>query len=197
MKAFLKSAGLALMISGAAVPTAVFAQAAPTILTVDIQRLFSDSASAKSGQAQIKTKYEANLNGAVTTYNSSATALNAQVEAARKLQKPDGSVPPASQKLVGDAQNAYNAAGQRLEGMQNEVNEVGRYVQSQILRGAQPVIEQVRAERKAALVVPKGSTLASDPTTDVTTTVIQRLDQSLKTVSITLPQQTAPAGAGR
>ena len=197
MKTLLKSAGLALAIATAATPAAVFAQAAPATLTVDVQRLFTDTASAKSGQAQIKAKYEANLNSAVTAYNSSATALNTQVEAARKLQKPDGSLPPANQKLVGDAQNAYQAAGQKLEGLQNEVNEVGRYVQSQILRAAQPVIEQVRGERKAQIIVPKGSTLASDPAGDVTTTVIQRLDASLKTVSIVPPQQPAAGAAGR
>ena len=197
MKMLLRSAGLALTIAAASVPAAGFAQAAPSTLTVDIQRLFSDSASAKSGIAQVQAKYQANMNSAVTAYNSSTTSLNTQIEAARKLQKPDGSLPPATQKSVGDAQNAYQAAGQRLENMQNEVNEVNRYIQAQILRGAQPVIEQVRNERKASLVVPKGSTLASDPAGDVTSTVIQRLDQSLKTVSITLPQQPgAPAAGG-
>ncbi|MDB5689098.1 MAG: OmpH family outer membrane protein [Sphingomonas bacterium] len=194
MKTLIKSAGFALMVAAAAAPSASFAQAAPSTLVVDINRLFADTASAKSGQAQIKTKYEANLQAAVTAYNNSATTLNTQVEAARKVQKPDGSVPPANQKSVGDAQNAYQAAGQRLEGLQGEVSNVGRYVQQQILRAAEPVIEQVRNERRAAIVVPKGSTLANDPAGDVTATVIQRLDQSLKTVSIALPQQ--PAGGG-
>jgi Skp family chaperone for outer membrane proteins len=197
MKMLLKTAVAALTVATAAVPSATFAQATPSTLTVDVNRLFGDTASAKSGQAQIKAKYEANLQSAVTAYNSSATALNTQVEAARKVQKPDGSLPPANQKSVGDAQTAYNNAGQRLEGLQSEVNNVSRYVQEQILRAAQPVIEQVRNERKAAIVVPKGSTLASDPAGDITPTVIQRLDQSLKTVSITPPQQgqAAPAAA--
>jgi Skp family chaperone for outer membrane proteins len=201
MKMLLKTAALALTVASAAVPATSFAQATPSTLTVDVNRLFSDSASAKSGQSQIKAKYETNLQSAVTAYNTSATTLNTQVEAARKVQKPDGSLPPANTKSVGDAQNAYNAAGQRLEGLQGEVNNVSRYVQEQILRAAQPVIEQVRNERKAAIVVPKGSTLASDPAGDITSTVIQRLDQSLKTVSINLPQQgqapaqgTAPQG---
>ena len=196
MKMLLKTAALALTVASAAVPATTFAQATPSTLTVDVNRLFSDTASAKSGQTQIKAKYEANLQSAVTAYNTSATTLNTQVEAARKVQKPDGSLPPANQKTVGDAQTAYNNAGQRLEGLQGEVNSVSRYVQEQILRAAQPVIEQVRNERKAAIVVPKGSTLASDPAGDVTSTVIQRLDQTLKTVSINLPQQgQAPAGA--
>jgi Skp family chaperone for outer membrane proteins len=196
MKMLLKTTALALTLATVAVPSPGFAQAAPSTLTVDVNRLFADTASAKSGQAQIKAKYETNLQAAVTAYNTSATTLNSQVEAARKVQKPDGSLPPANQKSVGDAQNAYNQAGQRLEGLQGEVNGVSRYVQEQILRAAQPVIEQVRNERRAAIVVPKGSTLASDPAGDVTSTVIQRLDQSLKTVSITLPQQgQAPAAA--
>jgi len=194
MKTLMKSAGLAIALSAAALPTAVSAQSA-SILVVDVQRLFADTTSAKAGQSQIKAKYEANMTSAVTAYNSSATTLNTQVEAARKVQKPDGSVPPANQTQVGNAQNAYNQAGQRLENLQNEVNAVGRYVQSQILRAAEPVIEQVRSERKAALVVPKNGVLANDPATDVTSTVIQRLDQSLKTVSITLPQQPAASGA--
>jgi len=198
MKMLLKTAALALTVATAAVPSATFAQAAPSTLTVDVNRLFSDSASAKSGQSQIKAKYETNLQSAVTAYNTSATTLNSQVEAARKVQKPDGSLPPANQKSVGDAQTAYNNAGQRLEGLQGEVNTVSRYVQEQILRAAQPVIEQVRNERKAAMVVPKGSTLAADPAGDITSTVIQRLDQSLKTVSINLPQQgQAPAAAAQ
>jgi Skp family chaperone for outer membrane proteins len=193
MKTLIKSAGFALIAATAMVPSVGLAQATPSTLVVDVNRLFADTASAKSGQAQIKSKYEANLQSAVTAYNSSATALNTQVEAARKVQKPDGSVPPANQKLVGDAQTAYQNAGQRLEGLQGEVNNVGRYVQQQILRAAEPVIEQVRNERRAAIVVPKGSTLANDPAGDVTATVIQRLDQSLKTVSIALPQQQQPA----
>jgi Skp family chaperone for outer membrane proteins len=194
MKTLIKSAGLAIALSAAVLPTAASAQSA-SILVVDIARLFSDSAAAKSATSQIKAKYEGNLNTANTAYNTAVTTLNTQIEAARKLQKPDGSLPAASQTAVGNAQTAYNQAGQRFEALQNEVSTVQRYVQSQILRGAEPVIEQVRNERKAAIVVPKNGTLANDAATDITSTVVQRLDQSLKTVSINLPQQPAAGGA--
>ena len=189
MKMHFKSAAVALALASVALPNAAFAQAAGPSLTVDIQRLFGESAAGKSGQTQIQAKYDANIKSASAAYQSSVTALNSQIEAARKVQKPDGTLPPANQKLVGDAQNVYNAAGQRLQNMQDELRAVVSYVQNQILRGAEPVIEQVRSERHAAIVIPKGSTLASDPAADVTTPVLQRLDQSLKTVSINLPQQ--------
>ena len=193
MKTLLKPTAMAILMASAVVPAAAYAQAAPSTLTVDVNRLFADTASAKSGQSQLKTKYEGNLNAAVSAYNAATTALNTQIEAARKVQKPDGTLPPASQKSVGDAQAAYNAAGQRLEGLQGEVSTVQRYVQQQILVAAEPVIEAVRRERKAAIVVPKGSTLASDPAGDITATVVQRIDQNFKTVSINLPQQQAGA----
>jgi len=46
--------------------------------------------------------------------------------------------------------------------------------------------------------MPKGSVLAVDPTNDVTSVVIQRLDASFPNPSIVLPTQPAPAaGPGR
>lgn len=188
------------MFKGAAIAAAMIA-AAPAlaqVVTVDLNRIYSDSAAAKSGQSQIKAKYEGNLRNAATTFNANATAYNTQVEAARKVQKPDGSLPDANAKSLGDARARLQQSDASLNNMQQEVEAVGQYVQQQILQRVIPIAEQVRAERKAAVVMPRGAALAADPAADVTATIIQRLDQQLKTVSIALPQQAqAPAAAAQ
>jgi Skp family chaperone for outer membrane proteins len=197
MKTLFRAALAAMMLAGATLaPQTAFAQAAAGVVVIDLNRVYSDSAAARSARAQIKAKYEANLHSAESNFNSLAAAYNAQVEAAKKVQKPDGSIPPANQKSLGDAQQRLGNADDSLQRMQNEVNTVGRYVQSQILEQIVPIAEAIRAERHATAVLAKGSLLASDPTADVTPTLIQRLDARLKAVSITLPQPTAnPAAA--
>ncbi len=196
MRIFLKAALIAATLSTATIAVApALADASGPVLSVDVARVFTDSAAGKSGNAQIRAKYEAQLQAANTSFNSAATSYNAQVEAARKVAKPDGTIPPVNQQSLQRAQQAVQQADQNLSRMQDEVNAVGGYVQRQILERVTPLSEQVRAERKASLVVPRGSVLAVDPTGDITATVIQRLDQQLPTVSIALPQQGGAAAA--
>ena len=196
MRTILKRAAVAALAVGVALaPQAAFAQST-NLLTVDIGRLYSDSAAGKSGTAQIRAKYEGQLQTANNAFNSAATAYNTQVEAARKTAKPDGALLPATQQSLGRAQQTVQQADQNLSRLQEEVNAVGGYVQRQILERAVPITEQIRAQRKADAVVPRGSVLAADPATDITTAVITSLDTSLKTVSIVLPQQGAAPARG-
>ena len=199
MRNTLKAAALAATISfgvGAVGAGPALAQAAGSILTVDIGRLYTDSAAGRSGTAQLKAKYEAQVQAAGASFNSAATSYNAQVDAARKAAKPDGSLPPATQQSLGQAQQNVQNADQRLNQLQDEANAVGSYVQRQILERAVPITEQIRAQRRATIVIPRGSALAVDPATDITSAVIQSLDTSLKTVSIVLPQQASAPAAG-
>ena len=196
MKTMLKAAlGAALLAGTTLAPDAAFAQAAGGDLFVDVNRVYAESSAGRSGQAQIKAKYEANLRTAATSFNAAASVYNAQVEAAKKVLQPNGSLPDANQRALGDAQQKLQAADDNLTRLQNEVNNVGRYVQSQVLEKTLPIAEQIRAERKASSVVAKGSVLASDPAADVTATVIQRLNGQMAAVSIVLPQENAPAAA--
>ncbi|MBU3076271.1 OmpH family outer membrane protein [Sphingomonas quercus] len=190
MKTMIKSAALGLAIF-AAVPAA--AQTGG-IVTVDLNRLFSESLAAKNGATQIQTKYQGTATSQQNAFNAAATAYNTQVEAARKLVKPDGSgLPDANRAALADAQQKLQAADEALNRTQQEANAVGNFVRDQILRAAVPIAEQIRAERKVAAVIPRNEALAADPAADVTTTLMQRLDTQLKTVSIQLPQQGAPA----
>ena len=177
----------------AATPT--LAQTGP-VLTVDINRALAESAAGKSVSAQLQAKYTTLVTNQQNAFNTAATTYNTQVEAARKVVKPDGSLPDANRTALGNAEQALRNAQDTLERTQQELTAVNNYVRDQIVRAIVPVAEAVRAERRASVVLPRNQVLAADPATDVTTLVIQRVDAALKTVSITLPQQ-APATPAR
>lgn len=175
-------------VSLAAVP----ALADSSVLTVDFDQVFQNSAAGKSGSQQLSAKYNPILQQRQGELKTAVDAYNAQVEAIKKATKP-GAQPtptPALQQAGQRAQQAQDG----VQDVEQEVNQLAGYVRSQIIEKARPLAEQIRAERKAAAVISKDAALASDPSNDVTTTLIQRLDASFTTPSIVPPQQQgAPA----
>lgn len=185
MKTMLKLSAAAALLAAAAP-----AFAAGTVLTVDFNKVFTDSNAAKSGTQQLHAKYDTLLQQRGTAFQTAAQAfqtLQSQLQAIKAPAKPT----PAQEASL---KAAYERAGQAQEAAQQldqEVQAVGRYVQSQIVDHVAPIAEQVRAERKADVVLSKNSLLASDPASDITEVVIQRLNTSFPNPSITLPQQSA------
>jgi Skp family chaperone for outer membrane proteins len=179
----------AALLAASLVAAPAFADA--SVLVVDFNQVFQSSAAAQSGLSQIHSKYDAAFNQRKAAFQSAATAYNSQVEAVQKATKP-GTQPTATPALQQAGQRAQEARDQ-LEAMQDEVNQVSQYIRAQIIDKAGPVAEQIRNERKASVVISKEATLASDPSADITSVLIQRLNTSFATPSITLPQQGAPA----
>jgi Skp family chaperone for outer membrane proteins len=193
MKTMFKLSAAAALLATAAAPAF-----AATVLTVDFNRVFSDSAAAKSGTSQLHTKYDAQIQQRNTALQTAAQAYQTQVNAARAAAKPGVQPSQATLTAVQQAGEKAQAAQDAREQLDQEVQTVGRYIQSQIVQKVTPIAEQIRNERKAEVVVPSGGVLASDPANDITTLVIQRLDASFPNPSITLPTQPAPAqGPGR
>ena len=193
MKTMLKLSAAVAILAATAAPAF-----AASVLTVDFNRVFTDSAAAKSGVAQLRAKYDAQI-------QQRNTAFQQAVQSFQTLQNQLQAIKPPAQ-VTAAQRTSYQQAGERAEAAQNavaqleqEVQTVNRYVQSQILQKVTPIAEQLRNERKADVVVPTGSVLASDPANDVTAIVIQRLDAAFPNPSITLPTQpAAPAqGPGR
>jgi Skp family chaperone for outer membrane proteins len=174
---------------------AVPALADSSVLVVDFDTVFQNSAAAKSGTQQLRAKYDAQLTARRNAFQAAAQTYNTQVETAKKTVKPGTPIPPATQTALQQAGEKAQAAEQALQDIQQEVNQTASYVRQQIIEHAGPVAEQIRAERKAAIVMSKDATLASDPANDVTAQVVQRLDAAFPTPSIVVPQQgAAPAG---
>jgi len=195
MKTMLKLSVAAILLAATAAP----ALAAGEVLTVDFARVFAESAAAKSGNTQLHAKYDAQLQQRNTAFTTAAQAYQTQVNAIRAATKPGTQPAPASVTQAQQAGERAQAAQDARDQLDQEVQTVGRYVQSQIVERVTPIAEQVRVERKADVVIPKGSSLAADPANDVTTLVIQRLDAAFPNPSITLPTApaAAPAGPGR
>ena len=195
MKTMIKLSAAALLLAATAAP----AFAAGEVLTVDFAKVFSDSNAAKSGTQQLHAKYDTLLQQRANAFQTAAQAFQALQNQLSAIKAPAQVTPAqrASYQQAGERAQAAQDAAQQLD---QEVQAVGRYVQSQIVEHVAPIAEQVRAERKADVVIPKGSVLASDPAGDVTAIVIQRLDAAFPNPSIVLPQQTPaapPQGPGR
>ena len=178
-------------LSLAAVPAAAASSAGGDTLVVDFDQVFQNSAAARSGTQQLQAKYNAQITTARNSFNAAAQAYNTQVETAKKTAKPGTPITPATQQALQSAGERAQQAQDQLQQLQDQVNQVAGYVRSQIIDHARPVAEQIRAERKASVVISKDATLASDPADDVTSVMIQRLDASFPTASITPPAQPA------
>jgi Skp family chaperone for outer membrane proteins len=182
-----------LVATAAASFAAIPALADSSVLVVDFDQVFQNSAAAKSGTQQLRTKYDTQLSQRRTAFQAAAQAYNTQVESAKKAAKPGTPIPPATQTALQQAGERAQSAEQSLQDLQQEVNQSAAYVRQQIIEHAGPVAEQIRAERKAAVVTSKDATLAADPANDITTALVQRLDTSFPTPSIVAPQQAAGA----
>jgi len=193
MKTMLKLSAAAVLLAATTAP----AFAAGEVLTVDFSRVFQESAAAKSGNSQLHAKYDALMQQRGQAFQTALQAFQAQQTALQAIKAP--AQPTPAQRA------AYQQAGERAQAAQDSANQleqevqtVGRFIQSQIVDHVTPLAEQVRGEHKADAVLPKGSVLAADPANDVTTVVIQRLDASFPNPSIVLPTAPAPAaGPGR
>ena len=192
MKTMLKLSAAAALLVATAAPAL-----AAGVLTVDFSRVFAESAAAKSGNTQLHAKYDTQLQQRNTAFTTAAQSYQTQVNAIRAATKPGTQPAPASVTAANQAGEKAQAAQDALNQLDQEVQTVGRYVQSQIVEKVTPIAEQIRVERKAEVVVPKGSVLASDPANDITALIIQRLDAAFPNPSITLPTQAPATGPGR
>lgn len=200
MTKMIKTAAIAALLSCAAA-SPVFAQATGGVLTVDLDKLYTDSLAGKNGQQQLTGRYQAPNQQLLSAAQTAQTAYDSQLDAARKVVGPNGDaskLTPAARQSLGEAQDRLQEAQGNLMRLRQAVQETAAYVRDQINQAALPLIEQVRVAHHASVVLPRNVMLAFDPSTDVTAEVLPRLDAALKTVSIDPPQaqnQAAPSVA--
>ncbi len=183
----------ALATAALALPQAAFAQAT---LIVDVDQIYKESVAGKNGSAQLEAKYGARLRDLQTKLEAAVKTWNDQIEAAKKVVKPDGSVPDATRDALQKAQADLNQARGAFDETRQEINYLSQYVQLQIVDKLVPITEKIRKDRKGDLVIPRNGVLAFDPANDITVASMQQLNATLTTVSITPPQQNQPAAGG-
>lgn len=195
MKTKFKAAAIAAAVTAGALVLPGVANAQST-LTVDVATIYRDSVAAKSGGTQIEAKYGERARTLQATLQTAFKAYNDEVAKAKTMLKPDGTLPPAEQDAFEKARKNAADAQQQMEDLRQEINDVQQYVQYQIMDKLGPIAEKVRKDRKAELVVARNVALAFDPAADITSTVLQQLNATVTTVTITPPQQPgAPAAA--
>lgn len=188
-------AGVAALLSVAATAPA-FAQAAGPVLTIDIDRLYTESAAAKNAQQQLISRYQGPQQQANQAFEAARNAYQTQVQAAQKTLGPNGDpskLPPATQQALAQAEDRAGEARNQALAVQQAIQDSAAYVREQIIQAVVPLAEQLRAERKAAAILPRGTLLAADPAGDVTAAILPRLDAKLTSVQVVRPQATAPA----
>ena len=193
MKTTLKGAAIAALVAGIAAPA--FAQ---EVLSVDLDRVYTESVAGKAAQTQLQARYQGPSQQAQSAFNSARGAYETQMQAAQKQVGPTGDaskLTPATRQALGQAQERAEAAREQLLQVQQAIQQSASFVRDQITQKVLPLAEQIRAEKKASVVLPRGSVLAADPASDITSTLLPRLDAQLTTVPIVPPQGAAPAAS--
>ena len=187
----------ALAASSVAVPTVAQAQRAP-VLVVDTETVMSTCTACRSATTQLQQQAQA----AQQLQTSLMTPLQTeaqQLETATKAlgnKEPDAALKKRAETFRQRLQSAQQQIAQRAQSLRS----TEQHVQQQIGERLIQVVEQVRARRSAAVVLSKNSTIANDNSVDVTTEVLNALNQALPSVSVTpmqqpaQPQQQQPTG---
>lgn len=195
MKSYLKTAALAAAMFVGVAMGAHSAAAQSTSLTLDVDQIYKDSVAAKSGSAQLNAKYSAELKTVQGALETAAKEWNTQVEAAKKVLKPDGTLPPANQTAIDRARQNLSEAQGNFDQLRQEIQNIDQYIKYQILDKLVPIAEKIRKDRNGDVVLPRSGVLAADPVSDVTAAAMAQLNAALTVVSITIPQQQGAAPA--
>ena len=177
-----------------AAPAVVHAQAATGILIVDTDSVMQSCTACASARAQLESQanaLQARRNTLAGQFQTEAQSIDTEAKALG-TKAPGPALKARAQAL----QTKEDQAQQELQNSAATIQSTQAHVQQQIGEKLVQVVEQVRAQRRAAIVLSKNATLANDPGLDVTSEVLAALNQQLPSVSVTpMPQQQQqPAG---
>jgi Skp family chaperone for outer membrane proteins len=183
-------AALALAVPGTAVAQRNNNQA--QILIVDTARVFSECTACRAAAQQMQTQ--------LTTLQQRRQTLGQQLQTEGQpiqtaVNALNGKAPDAAlTSRIQAFETRQEQASQEIQRAAANIQSTEAHVQQQIGTRVGPIVEQIRAARRAAIVLSKNSTLASDDALEVTNEVLTQLNQQLPSVSVTpLPQQQQPA----
>ena len=179
-----------------ALPTAVQAQAAPSALIVDTDNLMQNCNACRTANSQLVSQANAlqtRRNTLASQFDTESKAIDTEAKALNG--KPAG---PALKAKAQSLQTREQQAQDELQNAADELRSTQAHVQQQVGEKIVQIAEQLRAQRRAAIVLSKSSTIASDGAADVTNEVLAALNQQLPTVSVTpMPRQQSNQPQGR
>ena len=182
------AAALSLGMSGSALAQR---NAASQILIVDIARVSTECTACRAAAQQLQTQ--------AATFQQRQQSLTQQLQTSgapieTAINALNGKAPDAAlQSRITAFETQRNTAAQEIQRTGQTLQSTEAHVNQQIASRLRTVLEQIRAQRNATVVVPAGATWAFNPAADVTNEALTALNQQLPSVSVTpLPQQAAP-----
>ena len=174
-------AGLALFLAA----TTAFAQSGG-ILVVDMQKVYADSKVGKYVTTQITSLAstdEATLKSRASSLETTAKSLEAQTNGL------DANALRSNTTLVSQIQDLYKRQGELAQEAQKKQAELAltrNRALGNINTQVKSILEQIATERSATAVLESGSVLfmPNGSNADITSLVVQRLDQRMTTTSV-------------
>jgi Skp family chaperone for outer membrane proteins len=190
-------AALSLAMPGVAVAQRV---APAVIVVVDTDRIYRDCNACRAAQTQLTAQMNAAQQRAQALGQPLQTEQQSIEQAARAAANQQGAARTAAetalQQRFTQLQGRQTAAAQEMQRLQQNLQSTQANVLRQINARLNPIINQVMTARGGNIALDTNATLAAVPALDVTTEVLNALNQQLPSVSVTpLPQQQQqPAG---
>ncbi|HEX8654976.1 MAG TPA: OmpH family outer membrane protein [Allosphingosinicella sp.] len=206
MKKLAISAAVALCF---ALPAAAPAQRAPNaqIVVVETERIYRECTACRAAQAQLQTMQTQLQQRAQALGQPIETELQSIQQAAAAARNTTGAARTTAetqlQQRLQALEGRRTTAQQELGRMEQNLRSTSAHVVQQINVRLNPIINQVMTQRGANLALDVSATLAHNNALNVTTDVLNALNQQLPSVNVTpLPQQPgqqppAPAQPGR
>ena len=164
---------------------------APAVLVVDVQRISSECTACRAAQTQLQTQ--------LNEFQQRRTTLGQQINTeGQPLQQAvnalNGKEPDANlQQRLRTFEQRQQQAAQELQTRGAQIESTEAHVNKQIFDRLVPILESIRANRNAGIVVARNSVFAANPTLDVTNDALAELNRQLPSVSVTPMPQPAQA----
>lgn len=164
-----------------------FAQAGAVV--VDLERVYAESLAGKDAQAKLKaiaTQAETEFAPEAKALDTEKTALGPKFAGMTEQQAADTLSKDAAlaAKYQGFMQRAATFEQKRAI-RQQEIVATERAAVSQVVTAAVPDVQAAMTARNALVALDVSTTVYKDAKADVTSDVIARLDQRVKTVTVT------------
>lgn len=188
-------AAAALGLAALAAPALAFAE---DVLVVDLSRVYRDSLAGKDAQTKLRTiggtvntELKADADGVVAEQQKLGPLKDKSDEEAQQILAGDPSLQQAYQAFVTKAQ----ALEQKKQLRQRELQATEQRAVDAVLKGTEPILNDLLTERKALVVLERNNVAVAAPSVDITQDVITRLDVRLKAVPVTKVDLEAEARA--
>jgi outer membrane protein len=191
--------GAAIAALSLAVPGAAFAQRVPgaVVVLVDTGRIYRDCTACRAAQTQLEAQIAQLRQRAQALGQPLETEMQSIQQAAAAARNQQGAARTAAetalQTRIQALQTRQSTANQELQGREQTIRSTQAHILQQINARMNPIVTQVMNSRNANVALEVSATLAHSAQLDITTDVLNALNQQLPSVSVTpLPQQQQP-----